>query len=356
MRVSNVLEIGVDVSNSRGTEHRGIEGAEPHCIEGAALHCAEGVGPHCAEGYRHEALFYAGEDEFMQGTLPFIRGALAAEEPILVVLGAEKIAVLRGELGGDGEAVVFADMTVLGTNPARIIPAWEDFLLHNAAPDRRIWGIGEPIWAARTPAELAECQRHEALLNVVFSDPAFSLLCPYDTASLPAEVIVEARRNHPLLREGDLLVHSADYPGAELLATPFDEPLPDPPPHAVHSAFDVDSLRAVRALLVAHAVAAGLSEERTGDLLLAVNEVATNSLVHGGGRGGVRIWRDHDALVCEVRDGGRIEDPLAGRRRPPSDSRGGRGLWLANQLCELVQVRVFATGGVVRLHMRLPAA
>lgn len=332
----NVLEIGVQVSE---------DGAEPRA--------AEGMERPCAEGYRHEALFYVGEDQFMQGTLPFIRGALAAEEPILVVLGAEKTGALRQELGGDGEAVLFADMTEVGANPARIIPAWEDFLLRHAAPERRLWGIGEPIWAARTPAELAECQRHEALLNVAFSDPDFSLLCPYDTASLPAEVIHEARRNHPLLREGERLVHSADYPGAELLATPFDEPLPDPPPHAPHRAFDVDSLRELRAMLAVHAVRAGLSQERTADLLLAVNEVATNSILHGGGRGTLSIWRHHDALVCEVRDEGRIEDPLAGRRRPPSDSRGGRGLWLANQLCELVQVRAFATGGVVRLHMRL---
>lgn len=310
------------------------------------------AGHACNEGYRHEALFYAGDDGFMDGTLPFIREALAAAEPILVVLGAEKIQALRYELGSDGEAVLFADMAEVGANPARIIPAWEDFLLEHAAPDRRLWGIGEPIWAARTSAELAECQRHEALLNVAFSDPAFSLLCPYDTVSLPVEVIEEARRNHPFLRTGDQLVNSADYPGAELLALPFDEPLSDPPPHA-HLRFDVDSLREVRGMLAAHAAQAGLSEERTADLLLAVNEVATNSLLHGGGRGTVRIWREHDALICEVRDEGRIEDPLAGRRRPPSDSRGGRGLWLANQLCELVQVRIFATGGVVRLHMRL---
>jgi anti-sigma regulatory factor (Ser/Thr protein kinase) len=316
----------------------------------------EGFRHEAHEGYRHEALFYAGHDRFMEATLPFIREALTAAEPILVVLGAEKIEALRYELGSDGEAVLFADMAEVGTNPAHIIPAWEDFLLRHAAPDRRLWGIGEPIWAARTPAELAECQRHEALLNVVFSDPAFSLLCPYDTASLPAEVIDEARRNHPFLREGQRLLHSADYPGAELLAMPFDEPLPAPPPHAPRRAFDVDSLHDVRALLAAHAAQAGLSQERTADLVLAVNEVATNSLLHGGGRGTVCVWRQHEALVCEVRDEGRIEDPLVGRRRPSADACGGRGLWLANQLCELVQVRTFPTGGVVRLHMSLAGA
>ena len=166
-------------------------------------------------------------------------------------------------------------------------------------------------------------------------------------------MIEEARRNHPLLREGDLLVASVDYPGAEFLATPFDEPLPDPPLGVPVVQFEADTLRDVRGLVCAHAARAGLSDERSADLLLAVNEVATNSLLHGGGRGTLRLWRESDALICEVRDKGCIEDPLVGRRRPLPGSAGGHGLWLANQLCELVQVRTFLSGGAVRLHMRL---
>jgi anti-sigma regulatory factor (Ser/Thr protein kinase) len=323
---------------------------------------AEGEGHHtyaqdtCTEGYRHEALLYAGDEQFMQGTLPFIREALAAAEPILVVLGSSKIEALRRVLDADTEHVLFANMADVGANPARIIPAWEDFLATHGVPGRRLWGIGEPIWAARTAAELAECQRHEALLNIAFSDPAFSLLCPYDTVSLTKEVIVQARRNHPLLRQGDRFTWSADYPGAEFLATPFDEPLSDPPQGVPVLSFGPSTLRDVRALVGVHAARAGLARERTFDLLLAVNEVATNSLLHGGGRGTLRIWREGAALVCEVRDEGRIEDPLVGRRRPASDSEGGRGLWLANQLCELVQVRTFLTGGVVRLHTQVAGA
>ena len=315
---------------------------------------ADAEGHHaCAQDYRHEALLYAGDEQFMQGTLPFIREALAAAEPILVVLGTSKIEALRRVLDTDAEHVLFADMADVGANPARIIPAWEDFLVRHGAPGRRLWGIGEPIWAARTAAELSECQRHEALLNIAFSDPAFSLLCPYDTISLPAEVIEEARRNHPLLRQGGRFTRSADYPGAEFLATPFDEPLSDPPQAAAILSFGPSTLRDVRALIGAHAARTGLAQERIADLLLAVNEIATNSLLHGGGRGTLRVWREDDALVCEVRDEGRIEDPLAGRRRPASDSEGGRGLWLANQLCELVQVRTLPAGSIVRLHTRV---
>ena len=86
--------------------------------------------------------------------------------------------------------------------------------------------------------------------------------------------------------------------------------------------------------------------------MLLVSELVTNSVRHGGGGGVLRVWRDGDALVCEVRDGGRLGDPLAGRRRPTLEQPDGRGLWLANQLCDLVQLRSSAGGTVVRFRTR----
>ena len=139
--------------------------------------------------YRHEALFYDGADDFMEGVVPFIDDAVQAEEPILVVLSAAKIDRLREALGAAAEPVLFADMAEVGANPARIIPAWQEFLSGHGEPGRRMRGIGEPIWADRSPAELVECERHEALLNVAFADPSFWLLCPYDTGALAPEVI-----------------------------------------------------------------------------------------------------------------------------------------------------------------------
>ena len=106
--------------------------------------------------------------------------------------------------------------------------------------------------------------------------------------------------------------------------------------------------------MAGHAAAAGLGPDRTADLVLAVDEIASNSLRHGGGRGTLRIWREDGALVCEVRDAGRIEDPLAGRQRPALDRDGGRGLWRVNQLCDLVQLRSFLDGAAVRVHVYLP--
>ena len=308
--------------------------------------------PHAQHlGYRHEALLYAGLEGFLAGTLPFIRGALEAAEPILVVLGAEKIEALRGELGDRAGAILFAEMDDVGSNPARIIPAWQDFVGAHGGADGRIWGIGEPIWAGRSAPALTECQRHEQLLNVAFADPAFSLLCPYDTTELGSAVIEEARRSHPFVSEGGASARSAGFAGVAELAGADATPLPDAPAGAAAFAFGVGELREVRAWIARYAIAAGLPPERVDDLLLAANEIATNSLLHGGGSGTVALWRDDDAIVCEVRDRGRLTDPLAGRRRPAHGARGGRGLWTANQVADLVAIRTFAEGTVVRIHM-----
>jgi anti-sigma regulatory factor (Ser/Thr protein kinase) len=107
--------------------------------------------------------------------------------------------------------------------------------------------------------------------------------------------------------------------------------------------------------LQAAAARCGFDEDRTDAIVLAANEVATNSLVHGGGRGTLRAWLGDGSMVCEFRDAGHIAgQPLIGRVQPEAGQIGGHGLWLANQLCDLVQVRSSADGTVVRLHMANP--
>jgi MEDS: MEthanogen/methylotroph, DcmR Sensory domain len=130
-------------------------------------------------GYRHEAFLYSGMAEFLTGTSSFIRRAVEAGDPILVVVSGSKIDMLRGELGAEAQDVSFADMAEVGANPGRIIAIWRAFAdAHAGAP--QLWGIGEPAYSGRSPAELAECQLHEALLNVTFdASTPFWLRCPY---------------------------------------------------------------------------------------------------------------------------------------------------------------------------------
>jgi anti-sigma regulatory factor (Ser/Thr protein kinase) len=108
---------------------------------------------------------------------------------------------------------------------------------------------------------------------------------------------------------------------------------------------------AIRRVVAHHAGALGFSAARGEDAILAVNEVMTNSVRYGGASGTVALWHQGRTLVCEVRDHGRIEQVLAGRIRPPHAQAGGHGLWIVNQLCDLVQIRCDASGTTVRLFI-----
>ncbi len=115
------------------------------------------------------------------------------------------------------------------------------------------------------------------------------------------------------------------------------------------------TISAVRALVSRRAAAAGMDVGRAHDLVLAVCEVATNSVRHADGSGVLRIWQEGDGLVCEVADRGRPARPLAGRDRPMPGQEGGYGLWIAGQLCDRIQLLQRDTGTVIRMHMAVKA-
>jgi anti-sigma regulatory factor (Ser/Thr protein kinase) len=311
-----------------------------------------GDAPSSISGYRHDALLYRGADDFVHQIADFVHDGLVADEPTMVAVGADKITMLRDALGAESHQVEFVDMEKLGHNPARIIPGWRRFLDQHGGTGTAIRGVGEPIWPGRNAAELVECQRHEALLGVAV-DPAtaFTLMCPYDVDALPPEVISEAIRSHPAPNA----VHAGPGSNASLetLATAFlDAPLPEPTVSFQELEFTALHLYAVRELVRETARSATLSIDRTDDLVLAVNELATNSVVHAGGVGTFRTWIETDRVVCEVRDEGHLVEPLVGRVEPALDEIGNRGIWMVNQLCDLVQIRDFPSGTVVRAHVQ----
>ena len=346
--------VGRSIQGYGGEVSRPHPATSPHAARDAAVagHLSALSAP--AATFRHEALLYAGPTDFLERTTEFVLGALERAEPILVMVPAAKLESLRARLGRKAEDVSFVDMEKIGRNPARIIPAWHAFLSRSSRFDRPVNGIGEPIWPGRSPAELLECQLHESLLNLAFAGgPAGRLLCPYDTDALESAVIEEALRSHPF-HDGTQLVGTCPaYRDEPWLRGPFSQLLPEPSRPAAELEFDRHGLADVRSLVAREAEASGLVPQRTSDLVLLAHELAANSVRHAGGRGTVRLWMDDGSMICEVTDGGCIHDPMAGRRRPSPDAEGGRGLWLANQLSDLVQIRSSPAGTAVRLHLAL---
>jgi anti-sigma regulatory factor (Ser/Thr protein kinase) len=305
--------------------------------------------PGQAVGHRfsHEALFYRGIDDLVTTVAPFIRAGLAAQEPVLVAELPDRVHALQQALGADAGGVTFLDMAEVGANPARIIPAWSDFLAEH--PGQAVRGVGEPAWAGRRTAELDECRLHESLLNVAFDDhdASFRLLCPYDAAALPEQVVADAMRTHPTVGSSR---NGHAYGGHEHALDEFERRLGAPPADATEVHFGADDLAGLRSVVRRLCEMRRLAPDVVDDLVLAAHELASNSVEHGGGGGVLRGWSDAEAMVLEVSDPGVITDPLVGRESAMSWSESGRGVWMANQLCDLVQVRSSLEGTTVRLH------
>ncbi|WP_037559204.1 sensor histidine kinase [Spirillospora albida] len=302
-----------------------------------------------AATFHHPALFYRGDDEYLAGTVPFIRAGRAAGEPVAVAVPGPRLGVLRNAVPDIAADVTWIDMHAAGRNPGRIIPGvLRAFADRQAAGHVRI--IGEPIWPGRSPAEYPACAQHEALINLAFEGRDVSILCPYDEDGLDGAVLADARVTHPLIIDRDGDRPSGDY-APERVISGYNRPLPEPPA-AVALHFELGALPLVREFACAHAARLGLSPAAVGDLELAVNELAANSCVHGGGSGALRIWAEDGHVVCEIRDAGTITDPLAGRRPAEMSPHGGRGILLVNHLADLVRVHTGPEGTAIRVYMR----
>ena len=309
------------------------------------------------ESFRHEALLYAGAEDFVASVTSFVQEGIAAGEPILVVESPQKIELLQDALGHAAEHVMFADMREVGSNPARIIPAWNDFVKRFGGGGVQLRGVGEPIWRGRPDDELVESQRHEALLNVAFGKgQPWWLLCPYDTTQMDESVIEEAMRSHEFVMEGGRSQRSRSFVGVEAGGAPFTAPLEEPPAGVDELAFNAETLLSLRGDAARFALRNGMSAGRTALFVTALNELATNSILHGGGSGTLRMWRRQGKVIAEIHDAGLFDRPLADRLTPEDGSIDGRGLWLANQVCDLVQIRRVTDGTVFRLHMNAAPA
>lgn len=299
-------------------------------------------------GLRHLALFYLTPAAYQAALAQFAREAADRGEHVLIAVPHEQAELLRGVLAGEKRVAEIIDMTWLGRNPARIIPVIMAFAQrHEGSP---VTFVAETAWPGRADPELAEVARHEALVNVACADLPITVMCPYDRGRLPGPVLDDAALTHPGLLEDGLRRPSESYLGPYGLPGRCYRPLPAPPPGARMLPYESD-LRPVREQVAALARPAGLASSRAADLVLAVSEVAANTLRHTTGGGTLTVWRDEAELLCEVSDGGHIADPLAGRYAPRADRPGGHGLWLVHQVCDLVEVRTGPDGTTVRMHM-----
>jgi anti-sigma regulatory factor (Ser/Thr protein kinase) len=309
--------------------------------------------------FEHDALLFAGLDELASGVRSYVLEGLAANQPAVVCLPAIELAAVYETLtvdlaASEREMVSFHDTKEVGAHPGRLLSFWHDVATHSAGHGTR--AVGKPTRHDANPAEIDETLRLEHLFNLQFSrTPGISLLCSYDTAALDEATVGAALQCHARRCHGatSTPVSERQWMDATALLGGL-RSLPEPDqPVAVDIEFDGDtSVSACRNAAAAEAQRLGFDARRAGDIQLTVSELVTNSILHGGGHGRLRMWSDASRLVIDVSDQGALADPLVGRIRPSVERQGGRGLWLVNQLSDLVRMRADADSTVIRSHFR----
>jgi anti-sigma regulatory factor (Ser/Thr protein kinase) len=303
--------------------------------------------------FQHAALLHDGPEGFAAAASGFVRDGLDGDEAVIVVASPPNTAALRAELGTAADGIVWGAADDWYLRPGLM---FERFLetLSALAVERpgRMRVVGEQVHAGRPDGERRELLRYDALSNLAFRPSGAWVLCPYDRRSTSPSVLDAVRRAHPFLWEERGVATSADYvaPELSLAMGDADLDLPAAPAYAtvLASPFDPAEVRSRTA-----AISRGfLPADRVEDLVFAVNEVINNAETHGDGCTAVALWLDGARLTCEVRDAGPgLPHPFCGYLRPDERSVSGRGLWLARQLCDLVEVRSAGHGTTVRVHV-----
>jgi anti-sigma regulatory factor (Ser/Thr protein kinase) len=311
---------------------------------------------HDARGdpFVHIGLLYRTAQQYADGCAAFVRRALDAGEPVMVAVPVANGALIRIALCDDARRVEFADMKAAGRNPGRIIP-WMllAFAAHHAG--RRVSIISEPIWPGRTSIEYPACAVHEALINTAFHGRDAAILCPYDQAGLDPVMVHDASLTHPTMADSTGTWASPIYDDPIRTAANFNIPLPPPPDTAVRLTYaSAVDLPALRTRVAAYATVRGLEAGKIAELVLAVNELAANTIDHTAtGHGVLSMWTEPGMLVCQIDDEGRLTDPMAGRVPPDRRSSRGRGLLLVQQVVDLLRIHTRPDGMSLRLHAHL---
>ncbi|TFV53250.1 sensor histidine kinase [Geodermatophilus sp. DF01-2] len=310
-------------------------------------------GPH----YVHDALFFSSPDELAAGTVPFVREGLATGDAVVVAASPGTADLVRAAVGGDPRVRVLERGDTYRRRTPTAVASFRrlaDELAATGAPRIRV--VGETDFG-RTERDWLEWQRYEAVINEVLGPWPLWGLCVFDTRRLPEQVLESVARTHPTVVAGGQRTPNPRFvdPARYLSGLPVPpEPLQASTPRlAVDDVADPIALR--------HAVAAALAAvagpcEVVEDFLLAVDEMTSNAVRHGGPPVGLRLWTSAERVVCTVTDHGPgLDDPFAGYGPAHGEdlSRGGMGLWLARQLCDHVDITTGPDGVAVRLTTEL---
>ncbi len=291
---------------------------------------------------RHVALFYDDTDTVAAQLADTIEQDLDAGTAVFVCLTDALAAAVSERIRVD-EHVTFLPADDRYVRPVVAMQALWNFTnaaLAGGAP--RVHSIGE-VGFDGSPTD-DDWHWYERALNDVFADLALTGTCLFDLNSISPDTVACAHTTHTEH------IGRVDTPRHYDVERLLPRPITLPPRQA-----DL-TLEAVTQSGVARHALERLGDDLEQDILdrarLVVSELATNAMVHGGGRADIRYWQDQKGLFIEVADDGPgIGDPLAALRPPDLPIRGV-GLWASHlEATRLHVVERHPRGTVATAHI-----
>ncbi|MDN5918140.1 MAG: sensor histidine kinase [Pseudonocardia sp.] len=304
-----------------------------------------------AQQLQHAAGFYESRTDLLAQVVPMVREALERGDGVVLAVQPSTADALREMMGGAREVTLLdhPDEPLGGCGQSLAVHRAQVFdALTASGPitaitehDSRFDGPDGRFWTELDTA----AQAAMAHLPV-------RLTCFFPLLPLHQVVLDGARRSHPLIRENGLVRPNPDHlpPGDVLAQIPIPSPvLLGAPHHQIE--FGTERLAEIRALVERVLHDDRYTAEQVDDVVIAVNEVATNAVEHGRGPANLTLWVGPGYCVVEVHDRGVLADPLPGLTAPPPDHDHGWGLWVARRSCEYLRVWTDPAGTHVRIHI-----
>ena len=302
--------------------------------------------------FAHVAALYASDEQLRDLLLPYLDEGLRRGENIFAVVSDNARRVLQDALGDAADRVQWGGGSVSYDHLGQMFEGFAGYLAqqYRAGVPTRL--IGE-FDSDSSPDRVSQYLRYEAMANEVYAPYGYPVVCLWDQRRYPTGVLAQVRAVHPQLLNTNAPITNAEY------RTPVDYltgeqrlPAETPPdPDLVMHLHSADDLGVLRRRLRSWGATCGLDEQDVDDIVIAVDEIATNALEHGQPPARVRGWTDSEALIIQVADQGRTSIPATtGYHRPGTDALRGRGVWIARQLADVLTTHTGPTGTAVTMR------